>query len=192
MDLRPSNSNIYSNPRVAQTDVKITKKYKRALLMNKLIPIIVFLITVLICASLLFAFMSGVVNTTEGFIIPMSTEVAVGDYALVTESGDGPQHRAAQIFITQPALIGTVIAGPYGQLEKTHSGWKINGSGTFDYEGSDTAEPYLSSEYIIHLHTDEYIRVNMSQVRGSNPQPLSFGSVSRILFKGEAEEVVNG
>lgn len=146
----------------AKTDsVKLTREFKRALVIQKIIQFILIVFLLVVAAGSAYIAYVGPIKGPDGYIKVTRKPILIGDEVVATSNKDSAQGRFKEAFILEPSLIqGEVIAGPSGYIignkdviiTSINQKDEVQTNITLDEKNKDKTK--LDSEYVIRCNID--------------------------------------
>ena len=145
--------NIKRNKHVSSDNVVITKEFTRTIWKDRIIQLLLFIIALLLAATVSFVCFKGPIKTDNGYITPLRGNVKIGQTAIVTNDDDSIATRFLESVAKPDTVIyGQIIAGPYGVLYGDDGNYVIeDGDKKFssNLKLKKKHEKFLNNEYVI-------------------------------------------
>lgn len=165
--------NVKRNKHVSKDKIKLSKEFKRSMIINKIIQTI--LILILIGIGLLIAYISyyGPIKTNLGWVKPGRGTAKISNVVVFTDENDSMPNRLKEAIVEPPIYVGEIIAGPYGVLSGEEGSYIVNDIGKeiptkVELKNHDK---FLREEYIVKCtygdcEAGEEILIKKDRVKG--------------------------
>lgn len=141
-----------NRPHVKPGPIKYTKGFAKKRFVSKLINLIIILLILVIVAGTIFVYVKQPVKTSDGYVVaePIYEFIEHGEKVL-TVPGEGyhlftPLKR---FLFTQEVYFSRVVAGPYGEIEKTKEKFRVSDGVNIISVNLEKPVDYLDLKYIV-------------------------------------------
>ena len=144
-------------PHMKDEKVKYTKGYAKKLFMSKALRLLLVLTSIALVGGASYIYVKQPVKTADGYLTSkVSYDIPEHGEEMVIVEGDSYNFLtpAKRFFFKQDAYKAKVIAGPYGEFQKSKKGYSVSDGKSVIAVNLKKAPEYLDMQYVVRKVDD--------------------------------------